>query len=123
MRRALEAGGGLALLAALSLGGDALARVTGASIPGPVVGLLLLLAGLGAFGRVPRGLGVAARALIGHLNLSYIPAAVAVTAYAALLRRDALPIAVALVVGTWLALAAGALTFQLTARLVNRRGP
>jgi putative effector of murein hydrolase LrgA (UPF0299 family) len=53
--------------------------------------------------------------LIAHLNLFFIPAAVGVTAYVGLLRQDAGAIALALVLGTWLALAAGAWTFQAVA--------
>ncbi|RYF73850.1 MAG: CidA/LrgA family protein, partial [Comamonadaceae bacterium] len=46
-----------ALLLLCQLAGDAFARVSGLPLPGAVVGLVLLLAGLLALGRVPQGLG------------------------------------------------------------------
>jgi len=123
VRDVADAASGLALLVATSLAGDAVARATHAPVPGTVIGLLLMLALLAALGRVPRGLALAARWLIRHLNLFYIPAAVGITAYAPLLYRDRWPIAAALLVGTWVAIAAGALTFQAIARRVERRLP
>ncbi len=122
MRRPpVEAAGGLVLLVAASLLGDALASATRAPVPGTVLGLLLLLALLAAARAVPRGLGIAARTLIQHMNLFYIPAAVGVTAYARLLRDDLWPIVAAILFGTWAAMAAAALTFRVATAALGRR--
>ena len=121
LRATVEPAGGVVLLAGASAGGDALARVTHAPVPGTVLGLLLILAAFAALRGVPRGIGLAARWLIQHMNLFYVPAAVGVTAYARLLRADVWPIVAALVFGTWAALAAGALTFRWVARRLETR--
>jgi len=117
----LSGAGGLAALIAASLAGDAVARLAQTTLPGTVIGLLLVLAALSALGGVPRGVGLAARALIQHMNLFYVPAAVGVTAYAGLLYRDRWAILVAILVSTWAALGAGALAFRAVATRQERR--
>ncbi len=103
---------GFGSLVALSVGGHLVAQAAHVPVPGPVVGLVVLVIALGILGRVPRGLRVASELLIRHLNLFYIPAAVGVTAYAGLLRTDLVAILIALVPGTWIALGAVALAFR-----------
>ena len=121
-RDALEVLAGALLLIAASLGGTALARFTHLPIPGAVLGLIMMLGALALYGHVPRGLGVAARCLIRHLNLFYIPAAVGISAYTRLLYKDLWPIVAALLLGTWLALAAAAFTYRAVARRLERSG-
>src|SRR5258708_36921805 len=84
-----------AVIVALDAAGRGVARASHAPIPGTVLGLLALLGGLVVLRRVPAPRGELARLFFGHLNLLYIPAAVAVVAYGALVRRDAWPIAAA----------------------------
>ena len=112
---------GFAVLTLFSLAGDLASRALHLPVPGTVVGMLLMLLALGPARAVPQGLQRAAELLVSHLNLFYVPAAVAVTAYASSLWRDRWAIAVALVVGTWAALAAAALTFRAVAARVERR--
>jgi holin-like protein len=111
-----------AVLVALDGAGGALARAVHAPIPGTVLGLLALFAGLMALGRVPAPMEELARLLFDHLNLLYIPAAVAVMAYGGLVRRDALPIVVALLASGVVGLVVAGWTFQLVDRRL-RRGP
>ncbi|MGD0674149.1 MAG: CidA/LrgA family protein [Polyangiaceae bacterium] len=112
---ALEAVLGLLALALFSVAGDLVRSWLHLPVPGMVVGLLLLLVSLMIVGRVPAGLRRAADLLIRHMNLFFIPAAVAVAAYVRLLREDAWPIGASLVLGTWAALAVAALTFRAVA--------
>lgn len=92
-------------------------------VPGPVVGILVLLGVLAALGKVPLLLRETAEFMIGHLNLFYIPAGVGVMAYAALVRQDWLPIVAALFGSTFLALIVGSLVFQWVARRTGRHMP
>ena len=114
---------GFAVLVLFSLAGDAASRALHLPVPGTVVGMLLLLAVLGPMRAVPDGLRRAAELLVAHLNLFYIPAAVAVTAYTSSLWRDRWAIAVAIVAGTWAALAVGALTSRAVASRVEGPRP
>ena len=105
-----------------NLAGGVLGSLLRLPVPGTVIGILILLAGLSAMGRIPEPLRRMATFLLGHLNLFYIPAGVGVMAYAALVRRDLVPIVAALVGGTCIALVAGALAFHLALKLTSRSG-
>jgi holin-like protein len=85
----------LALLVALDALGSWLVRATGAPVPGSVIGMLLL-AVLLETGLLPAArVRAAAELLIRHLALLYVPAGVALMAYAGSVRRDLLPICAA----------------------------
>jgi putative effector of murein hydrolase LrgA (UPF0299 family) len=105
-----------AVLVALDMAGGAIARAAHVPVPGTVLGLLALFGGLIVLGRVPAPLEELARLLFDHLNLLYIPAAVGVVAYAALVRRDAWPIAAALLASAVVGLVVAGWTFQLVDR-------
>jgi len=107
------------LLVACNLAGGFIATALHLPVPGTVIGILILLVGLAAYGRVPQPIRRMAEFLLHHLNLFYIPAGVGVMAYAALVRQDLLPIVAALIGGTCLALVAGALAFHWTAKLTG----
>ena len=114
---------GLTWLLACQLLGEVVVRVTDAPVPGPVVGMVLLLTVLEV--RRRRGADTerasvvrVSDVLLRHLQLFFVPAGVGVVAYAATIRDDAAPILVGLV-GSWLlALALVGWTAQL---LVSRR--
>jgi holin-like protein len=107
------------LLVACNAAGGLLASVLHLPVPGTVIGILILLGGLAAYGRVPQPIRRVAEFLLYHLNFFYIPAGVGVMVYAALVRQDLLPIVAALIGGTCLALIAGALAFHWTAKLTG----
>ena len=105
-----------ALLVVCNEAGNWLSDTLALPVPGTVIGILILLAGLLATGHVPDPLRRMTAFLLSHLNLFYVPAGVGLMGYIALLRRDLLPIAVALVVSTLLAMAVGALVFRWAAK-------
>jgi holin-like protein len=109
-----------AVLVGLDMAGAAMARALRVPVPGTVVGLLVLFGGLLVLGRVPGPLEKVAALLFDHLNLLYIPAAVGVMAYGALVRRDAWPIAVALLASGVVGLLVAGWTFQLVDRRFGR---
>lgn len=89
-------------LLACQLAGEIVVRLTGLPVPGPVLGMLFLFVLL-VWRRPPEGARVlrASDALLRHLQLFFLPAAVGVLAYAGALRADLLPISVAML-GSWL---------------------
>jgi holin-like protein len=99
--------------------GEVVSHLLGLPVPGPVVGMLLLFIALRARNRVPDSIGVAADALAKHLSLLFVPAGVGVMMYFDRLAGEWLPIVVALLVSTTVAMAAAALTFSALARRVD----
>lgn len=112
---------GLTWLVAFQLLGELVVRVADLSVPGPVVGMLLLF----VFLRVRRyddagSIVRAGSALLRHLQLFFVPAGVGVVVYLGLIGREALPIGVALL-GSWLlGLAVVGWTAQGLERLLGR---
>ncbi len=112
----------LALILGFQLAGEVLARALALPVPGPVIGMGLLLA---AFLLVP---GLAARMLVttqgllAHLSLLFVPAGVGVISHAEALGQTGPALLTALILSTALALVAGALTFVGLARLTGSKG-
>ncbi|WP_026688292.1 CidA/LrgA family protein [Azovibrio restrictus] len=95
------------------LAGEVIARGLGLPVPGPVLGLLLLFAFLLWRGGPGPELQQAAQNLLQHLSLLFIPAGTGILLHIATLEREWLPISVAMVVSTVLAMAVTALLIQL----------
>jgi holin-like protein len=81
-------------------------------IPGPVIGLVLLLAWLIFRKSVPPTIDLVASALTQHLGLLFVPAAVGVVVFWPHLRANALAIATALIVSVVLTIAVSALVLK-----------
>lgn len=96
---------GITLFLFLQLVGEGLSRAGSWTVPGPVVGLLLLAVLLWRWPRAVAPLENAAATLHKHLALLFVPAGVGVVQYVGLLQQEALPIVVALVLSTVLGLA------------------
>ena len=109
---------GFTWLLVFQCAGEALVRLTGWPIPGPVAGMALLFAALLLRKKAPDALTVAAGGLGQHLSLLFVPAGVGVMMYVAQVTDEWLPILAALFVSTVLAIAATALAF---AWLVQRQ--
>jgi holin-like protein len=100
----------LATLLAFQLLGEALVFALDAPVPGPVVGLALLLLTLVLRPSVLTGVKPTAQTLLQHLSLLFVPAGVGVMVHLQRIGDEALAIGVALVISTWVGLAAAALT-------------
>lgn len=83
-------------------------------IPGPVIGLILLLGFLCARKAVPQGTRLVASALVQHLGLLFVPAAVGVVLFWPQLRSHALAVTVALLGSLVLTIALPALILRAT---------
>lgn len=110
-------GGALAGITALlvfQLAGELLVRGLDLPVPGPVAGMVLLLAGLALRGARPRGLDLAADRLLANLSLLFIPAGVGITRYLDLIADEWAAILLALFGATLVTLAVTAAIAQRT---------
>lgn len=111
----------LTLLVLCQLVGEIIARGAGLPIPGPVLGLLLLLAGLVLRERqgrpVPgKDLKATAQGLLSHLGLLFVPAGVGVVTQLDVLAHNWLAVAVAILVSTFAGLLVAGWVMQRLAR-------
>ena len=103
---------GFTLLLALQIAGEAVVRLTALPVPGPVVGLLLLLGALVALPALEPRVADASGALLSHLSLLFVPAGVGVVVHLARLEGAVLGVAVTLALSTLAGLAVTALVLQ-----------
>lgn len=90
----------LTLIFGCQLAGELAARVAQVSVPGPVIGMVILFCLLLLRGSVPKDLSDTAGFLLNHLSLLFVPAGVGVMLHFSLLGDDWLPIGAALIVST-----------------------
>jgi holin-like protein len=100
----------LATLLVFQLIGEALVRSLSVPVPGPVVGMALLLLALVLRPATLEAIKPTAQTLLQHLSLLFVPAGVGVILHLQRLGDEALAIGVALVVSTLVGLASAALT-------------
>jgi putative effector of murein hydrolase LrgA (UPF0299 family) len=81
-------------------------------IPGPVIGLVLLLCFLAVRRKIPPGIELVAGALLQHLGLLFVPAAVGVVLFLPQLRSHALAVAAALLASVVLTIGLSALVLR-----------
>jgi holin-like protein len=96
--------------------GELVSRFAIASMPGPVIGLLLLLGWLAVRKGVAPGVEAVAGSLVQHLGLLFVPAAVGVVMFWPQLRSHAGSVVAALVVSVVLTIAVSALVLRALAR-------
>jgi len=111
----------IALLLACQLVGEVVARATKIPVPGPVLGMALLLAGLLMLRRLPDTLERVAQGLLGNLSLLFVPAGVGIVRYLDILRAQWLPIAAAIVGSTVLTMLVTAGVMLAVERLLPAR--
>ncbi len=97
---------GFAILLVMQFLGEMISRGAGIPIPGNVIGMGLLIVALWLKIVRVEWVQEAADLLLSHLALFFIPAGVGVMVYFDLIRREWLPISVALVVSTFAVMAA-----------------
>jgi holin-like protein len=119
---------GFAVLLFCQLVGEVAARALALPVPGPVLGLALLVMGLAGWNRFrpyddaeleESEVGRVAEGLLGALALLFVPAGVGVVQYFGLIRAYGLALGLALVVSTLATLLATVGTFLLVKRLVG----
>lgn len=96
--------------------GEIISKVVIPLIPGPVIGLLLLLGWLAIRKGVSENVDAVATTLVQHLGLLFVPAAVGVVLFWPQLKAQALPVVAALVGSVVLTVAVPALILKLIAK-------
>ena len=108
---------GLAWLLVLQLVGEVLARAFSLPLPGPVIGMLLLMPALG-WRPLREPVTEVARFLLAHLSLLFVPVGVGVVTHLDLLRQLGPRLALVIVLSSWIGIAVSALVL----RALLRRG-
>ncbi|MDN3526512.1 CidA/LrgA family protein [Halomonas sabkhae] len=110
---------GMSMLLACQMLGELVARGLSLPVPGPVLGMVILLVGLMVRGGVPDSLRLAGEGLLRYLTLLFVPAGVGLMAHGALIGEELLAIVPTLFGSTALTLA---VTAWVLARLQRRFG-
>lgn len=106
----------LAVLLLFQFVGETVSLIGDIPVPGPVIGMLLLLAVLIASKRLTSTVDEPSAAFLKHLSLLFVPAGVGIVVYADKVESDLLPIAVTILLGTALTVCITAVTAQLLLR-------
>lgn len=107
----------LTVILSCQLIGELITVATGLPVPGPVIGMVLLLAGLILYGRIPEDLAKVGDAFLGNLSLLFVPAGVGVMLHIALIGEEGLAITLALVGSTLATIAVTAAVMRMLTRL------
>jgi putative effector of murein hydrolase LrgA (UPF0299 family) len=91
--------------------GELLSRGLGLPFPGPVIGMLLLLAAL-TLPVVREPVAACAGFLLSHLSLLFVPVGVGVMTHLGLLSQYGMRMLVVIVLSTWIGLAVTALVLR-----------
>ncbi len=106
---------GMAWLLVFQSVGELFSRGLSLPLPGPVVGLVLMLVGL-RFAVVREPVGECAGFLLAHLSLLFIPVGVGVMTHLALLSQYGGRMLLVVVLSTWIGLGVTVLTLHLCNR-------
>jgi len=116
----------LTWLLSYQLIGEILAHLLNLPVPGPVIGMVLLLATLILRGQNAAPLSSAiqqtANTLLQHLSLLFVPAGTGVMLYLDLIADEWLPISIALIISTVLAMASTAIVLKSLTRPASAAG-
>jgi holin-like protein len=102
---------GLAWLLLAQSAGEVIARLGGLALPGPVLGLLILLVAL-RWELVRTAVAAAADVLLTHLSLLFVPVGVGVMTHVGLITQYGVRMLVVIVVSTWIGLTVTALVLR-----------
>jgi len=109
----------LTLILLCQVAGETAVRAIGLPLPGPVLGMGLMLALLALSERIAGAVVPVGQGMLRHLSLLFVPAGVGVVGHLDRLGPQALWLLLAIVVSTLLALVSGALAFLAVARLTG----
>ena len=113
----------LAVILGFQLVGEVASRALDLPLPGPVIGLCLLVASCLARPVLAHRLRPLTMGLLQHLSLFFVPAGVGVVAHMALIRDQGIALALAIAGSTVLAIGVGALVFVAVAKLTGSTDP
>lgn len=111
----------LTLVLACQLAGEAAARAASLPVPGPVLGMGLMIGLFALSARVQALVAPVGEGILRHLSLLFVPAGVGVVGHLDRLGPQVWALGAAILGSTVLALGAGAGAFLLVARLTGSR--
>ena len=106
---------GLALLFLLQTTGELIVRAAGLTLPGPVLGLVMLLPLLG-WAPVAQRVGAVAAVLLQHLSLLFVPVGVGVIVHLGALAPVGWWLLAVIVLSTWVGMTVTALVLRALLR-------
>lgn len=112
---------GMSILLGCQFLGELVVRALTLPVPGPVVGMLILLLGLTINGRVPSSLRKAGEGLLRYLTLLFVPAGVGLMVHFELIRADFWTLVITLVLSTAITLGVTAKAMDWMNRRVGQR--
>lgn len=107
------------ILLTCQLLGESISRAADLPLPGPVLGLIILLCALAAWPSLAEKLRPVTQTILGNLSLLFVPAGVGVVQHLPRIADAGLGLVAALIASTVLAIGAGALAFSAVAWLVG----
>ncbi|MBM3604111.1 MAG: CidA/LrgA family protein [Alphaproteobacteria bacterium] len=113
----------LAIILGFQLTGEVASRALNLPLPGPVVGLILLVTACILRPPLAEAIRPTTTGLLSHLSLFFVPAGVGIVAHWDLLKAHGIGLAVALMASTLLAISAGAWAFTAVARMTGSEEP
>ena len=108
---------GFAILLLFQLIGELITRLSGIPVPGPVLGMALLLLAVLLYKKVPSGVRVASEGLLLYLPLLFVPAGVGLINHGLLLKQDIWVISITLILSTVMTLVVTVLVLQWLKKL------
>ncbi len=111
----------IAALLVFQLAGEILVQWLGIPLPGPLAGMVLLLAALCFYGRLPDKLRSTSNGLLGHLMLLFIAPVAGVVTQLERISQDWIPFVAACLGATALTMVVSALTLQFMLKRAKRR--
>ena len=111
----------LTALLAFQLAGELIVGLTGVPVPGPVLGMMLLVSFFAIRGGVPDALKKVASVILQHLSLLFVPAGVGLMLHAARIEAEWLAIGAALIGSTVLSLVVTVFVFRACARPIDQQ--
>jgi holin-like protein len=102
----------LAVLLMFQLAGELVRAVTGLPVPGPVIGMVLLLIALLTKLPLPEGIHATSRKLLAYLGLLFVPAGAGIVTRLPLIGAHWLPIVIAVVGSTIITMVITALVMR-----------
>lgn len=109
----------LTTILVFQLMGETLTRSFSLIVPGPVLGMAMLLAFFIAVPRAARAIQPTAQGLLSHLSLLFVPAGVGIVSHLDRMGSDGPAVILALFVSTALAIIVGALVFSRLSSLMG----
>ena len=107
---------GFIVLIGLLLIGDTLSEAFSLPVPGSVIGMVMLFAGLIIMKNVPDDIGKVSDGLIAHIGLLFVPAGAGISLYLGMIAENWLVIVLASLGSTVLTLIYTALVFKLLSK-------